>query len=113
MATGFASAAGILSASAIKSRDRNALPTFGSVKRRTSERKIRHLNSIYTLTYMSRLETQGLAFCGRMRSPSQNRLDQRKIWIALGCVILMSDFTHIHPIVKAVKFEQQHLTLVR
>lgn len=52
---------------------------------RTSERKIRHLNSIYTLTYMSRLETQGLAFCGRMLSPSQNRLDQRKIWIALGC----------------------------
>jgi len=63
---------------------------------------------------MSRLETQGLAFCGRMLSPSQNRLDQRKIWITLGCdVILMSDFTHIHPIVKAVKFEQPHLTLVR
>lgn len=73
MATGFASVAGILKASAIKSRDRNALPTFGSVKRRTSERKIRHLNSIYTLTYMSRLETQGLAFCGRMRSPSPKK----------------------------------------
>lgn len=40
---------------------------------------------IDTLTYMSRLETQGLAFCGRMLSPSQNRLDQRKIWITLGC----------------------------